>query len=111
MKFFNGHMNYNLGSTLAFKCIFCYDFISMFFIRTQYMIHDGKKMNWENYNKKFNEQKIMDFWMTIFGPYFQKSQSLSFFVRLIFFSLNMYNKDFLKWASFHMDFINWLITT
>jgi hypothetical protein len=44
--------------------------------------------------------------MTEFGPYFQKSQSLSFFIGLIFFSFNMYNKKFLKWANFHMDFIN-----
>jgi hypothetical protein len=39
----NGHMDYNLGYALVFKCIFCYDFISIFFIGTQYMIHDGKK--------------------------------------------------------------------
>jgi hypothetical protein len=37
------HMDYNLGSTLTVKCIFCYDFISIFFMGTQYMIHDGKK--------------------------------------------------------------------
>ncbi len=48
----------------------------------------------------------MDFQMTIFGPYFQKSQSWSFFVRLIFFSSNMCNKYFKKWAAFYMDFIN-----
>ncbi len=56
MDFQSGHMDYNLGSELAFKCIFCYDFISMFFIRTQYVIHDGEK-KWieENYNKKFNK--------------------------------------------------------
>jgi hypothetical protein len=36
-------MDYNLGSKLAFKCIFCYDkFISIFFLGTQYMIHDEK---------------------------------------------------------------------
>jgi hypothetical protein len=38
-------MDYNLGSTLTFKCIFCYDFILTFFIGTQYIIHDGKKKN------------------------------------------------------------------
>jgi hypothetical protein len=32
-----------MGSALTFKCIFCYDFISIFFIWTQYMIHDEKK--------------------------------------------------------------------
>jgi len=37
-------MDYNLGFALTFKCIFCYDFISLFFIGTQYMIHDGKKI-------------------------------------------------------------------
>jgi hypothetical protein len=37
-------MDYNLGFALTFKCIFYYDFISIFFIGTQYMIHDkGKK--------------------------------------------------------------------
>jgi hypothetical protein len=36
-------MDYGLGSTLAFKCIFCYDFIWIFFIGSQYMILDLKK--------------------------------------------------------------------
>jgi hypothetical protein len=36
-------MDNNMGSAIAFTCIFCYDFISIFFIRIQYMIHDGKK--------------------------------------------------------------------
>jgi hypothetical protein len=69
-------MDYGLRYALAFKCIFCYDFISIFFIRTQYMILDGKKI-WiqKNYNKNFNQQIIMDFWMTKFGPYFSKSLS------------------------------------
>jgi hypothetical protein len=40
--------------------------------------------------------------MTKFGLYFQKSQSWSFFVGLVFFPPNMYNKEFLKWATFHM---------
>jgi hypothetical protein len=41
---------------------FGYDFISIFFIGTQYMMHDGKE-KWieKNYNKNFNEQIIMDF--------------------------------------------------
>jgi hypothetical protein len=42
MDFLNGHMDYNLGFALTFKYIFCYDFISIFFIGIQYMIHDGK---------------------------------------------------------------------
>jgi hypothetical protein len=51
----------------------------------------------KHYNKKFNQQITMDLMiMTVFGPYFQKSQSWSFFVGLIFLSLNMYNKKFLK---------------
>jgi hypothetical protein len=29
----------------------------------------------KTYNKNFNQEIIMDFWMTKFGPYFQKSQS------------------------------------
>jgi hypothetical protein len=43
--------------------------------------------------------------MTKFKPYFQKFQSWSFFVGLIFFPLNMYDKEFSKWATFHMEFI------
>jgi hypothetical protein len=37
-------MDYNMGIALTFKYIFYYDFISIFFIGTQYMIHDGKKI-------------------------------------------------------------------
>jgi hypothetical protein len=38
------------------------------------MMHDGEK-KWieKHYNKNFNQQIIMDFQMTRFGPYFQKS--------------------------------------
>ncbi len=54
-------MDYKLGFKLAFKCIF-YDFISIFFIWIQYMIHDGgKKWIEKNYKKNFNQQIIMDF--------------------------------------------------
>jgi hypothetical protein len=79
-------MDYDLGFVLTFRCIFCYDFISIFVIGTQYMIHDGEKI-WieKKYNRIFNQQ-TMDFLITKFGPYFQKSQSWSFFVGLIFFS-------------------------
>jgi hypothetical protein len=46
-------MDYGLGSTLVVKWIFCYDFISIFFIRTQYMILDVKKnMDWEKLQQK-----------------------------------------------------------
>jgi hypothetical protein len=38
--------------------------------------------------------------MTKFGPYFQKSQSWSFFIGLIFFPPNMYNKSFLHGKPF-----------
>jgi hypothetical protein len=42
------YMDYNMGIALTFKYIFYYDFISIFFIGTQYMIHDGKKnMDWK----------------------------------------------------------------
>jgi hypothetical protein len=46
-------MDYNIGSTLTFKCIFCYDkFISIFFLGSQYMVHDGKNnMNWKKLQK------------------------------------------------------------
>jgi hypothetical protein len=45
-------MDYVLSFALTFKCIFCYDFIS---IGTQYIIHDIKK-KWieKNYDEKFN---------------------------------------------------------
>jgi hypothetical protein len=43
MDFSSGNMDYNMGSTLTFKCIFYYDFISIFFLRIQYIVHDGKK--------------------------------------------------------------------
>ncbi len=55
-------MDYNFGFALTFKCIFCYDFISIFCVGTQYMIHDGIKI-WieKKYNKNFNQQITMDF--------------------------------------------------
>jgi hypothetical protein len=79
-------MEYSLGFALTFKCIFYYDFISIFFIGIQYIIHDGKNI-WieKNYNKNSNQQITMDFCMIRFGPYFQKPLSWSFFVGLIFF--------------------------
>jgi hypothetical protein len=44
------------------------------------MILDGKK-KWieKNYNKNFNQQIIIDFWMTKFEPYFPKSLFLVIF--------------------------------
>jgi hypothetical protein len=39
----------------------------------------------KHYKKKINQEMIMDFGMNRFGLYFQKSQSWSFFVGLIFF--------------------------
>jgi hypothetical protein len=47
-------MDYNLGCAFTFKCIFCYDFMSIFFKLTQYMIHDGKNI----YGWKKLQQKI-----------------------------------------------------
>ncbi len=93
-------MDYNSGSALTCKCIFCYDFISIFFIETQYMT-----------NEKINGLKTIitknlptnnyGFWMIRFGSYFQKSQSLSSFVGLIFFSpLTCMLKSFLNGQSF-----------
>jgi hypothetical protein len=43
----------------------------------------------------------MDFLMTSFGPYFQKSQSW-----IDISPPNIYVKEFLKWETFHMDFNN-----
>ncbi len=51
--FLNAHMDYNVGSALAFQCIFGYDFISIFVIRIQYMIHDGPiDMDWKKIQQK-----------------------------------------------------------
>jgi hypothetical protein len=48
------------------------------------MIHDGgKNMDWKIYNKNFNQQITMNFWMNWFEPHFQKSLSWSFFIKLI----------------------------
>ncbi len=67
----------------------------------------GKKI-WikKNYNKNFNQQIILDFCMIKFGPCFQKSQSWSFFIGLLFFCPNVHNKEFCRWTFFHTDFIN-----
>jgi uncharacterized membrane protein (Fun14 family) len=47
-------MDYNLGFTLAFKCVFCCDSISIFIVGTQYMIHDGKiNIDWKKLQQKF----------------------------------------------------------
>ncbi len=56
----------------------------------------------KHYNKNFDKQITMDFWLTKFGPYFQKSQSWSFFVGLMYFSPNMYNI-----FPIYMDFWDW----
>jgi hypothetical protein len=46
-------MDCNLGFALALKCIFSYDFISIFCIGTQKMMHNGKiHMDW----KKLQQQ-------------------------------------------------------
>jgi hypothetical protein len=47
-------MDYGLGFTLTFKCIFCYVFILIFLIGTQYMILDGKT----NMDLKKLQQKL-----------------------------------------------------
>jgi hypothetical protein len=51
-----------VAHVISFAPIFCYDFISIFFIGTQYMMFDGKK-KWieKKYNKNFNQQITMDF--------------------------------------------------
>ncbi len=54
MDFFNEHMDYVLGSDYHSNAFFCYDFISIFFIGTQYMIHDEKP----NMNLKKLQQKL-----------------------------------------------------
>jgi hypothetical protein len=52
MDFLNGHMDHNPSFALALKCMFCYDFISIFFIGIHYMIHDGKKYELEKNTTK-----------------------------------------------------------
>jgi len=69
-----------MGFALKFKCIFCYDFISIFFIGTQYMIHDGKNLcNEKNYNKNFNHQIFMDFLNDQIWAFFSKVPILVIF--------------------------------
>ncbi len=46
-----------MGVALIFKCIFNYDFISIFFIGTQYMILMGKKIWIEKITIKFLTQR------------------------------------------------------
>jgi hypothetical protein len=77
---------------------FCYDFISIFFIRSQYMIHDGKRnMDWKNYNKYSNQQITMDFWMTkLIWTLFSKVSILVIFCWIdIFLPLTCIIKSFL----------------
>jgi hypothetical protein len=51
------------------------------------MIHDKRKMCIQkNYNKNLNQEiGILDFCMTIFGPYFQKSLCQSLIIELMFY--------------------------
>jgi hypothetical protein len=51
------------------------------------LIYDGKiYMDWKNYDKNFNQQITMDFWMTKFGPYFLKVPILVIFCWIDIFS-------------------------
>jgi len=46
-------MDYIMGFALTFKCIFCYDFISIYFYNNS--IYDTwweKKMDWKNLQQK-----------------------------------------------------------
>jgi hypothetical protein len=53
----------------------------------------GKKWIEKHYNKNFDQQIAMNFWMTKFGPYFQKSISSGhFLLNWYFFPPNMYIK-------------------
>jgi len=47
-------MDYNLGFALTFKCIFCHDFISMFFIGIQYIVYGEIIWIEKNYNKNLS---------------------------------------------------------
>jgi hypothetical protein len=71
------------------------------------MIHDRKKYGLKkNYNKKYNQQITMDFWMTKFRPYLQKPLSWSIFVGLIFPPPNTYVKELSRWVAFSIEFIS-----
>jgi hypothetical protein len=50
-------MDYIMGFALTFKCIFCYYFISIFYIGTQYMIHDGEKNGLKKITKRLLTNK------------------------------------------------------
>jgi hypothetical protein len=65
------------------------------------MILDGKK-KWieKNYNKNFNQQITMDFWMTKFGPYFPKSLFWSLLLDWYFFPLTCMSKNCLDGQPF-----------
>jgi hypothetical protein len=80
-------MDYILAFAITFECIFCYDFffkklqgLNIWYIMEKYIWIE------KNYNKNFNQQITMDFWMIEFEPYFQKFLSWSFFVGLTIFS-------------------------
>jgi len=63
MNFLSGHMDYNLGSKLTFKCIFLLWFhLNIFYKDSIYDTWWKKKWIENHYNKNFNQQIIMDFW-------------------------------------------------
>jgi hypothetical protein len=59
----NGHMDYNLECALTFKCIFNFHF-NIFYRGSIYDTWWGKKWIEKNYNQNFNQQIIMDFFVT-----------------------------------------------
>jgi hypothetical protein len=70
------------------------------------MIHDGEKI-WieDKYNKNFNQQITMNFWMTKFGPFFQKSLSWSILCWIDIFSPYILNWTFIGSSQMIFSFL------
>jgi hypothetical protein len=79
-------MDYSRVQHAHSKCIFYYDFISIFFKGTQYVIHDNekkyglKRITTKKFTNLNNYEVLNDQIWTLF----QKSLSWSFFVGLTF---------------------------
>jgi len=94
MDFWSEHMNYGLGSTLTFKCIFLLWFHFNIFYRDSIYDTWYKKYIWieKTYNKNFNQQIIMDFWSPNLDLIFISPYLGHFLLNWYFFPPNMYVK-------------------
>jgi hypothetical protein len=88
---------------------FQFHFISRYFTKNQYVIHVREAIFFNC--KNLNQQIVLHFWTTIFGPYFQIFIWSSYFLLDWYFFPNMHVKELFSWALFHLNFVNSLITT